>query len=124
MITYFEALADAVTFKNANPGSVLGYDGAGAIVYTDSDITVLPYLPITMDAGILKSLLLSDGLLTSVDAYVATQSEVVQTLWNNAAPLTSNSKMIAAWAAQCSPPLTQADIDSYFIRAVELQATL
>ena len=89
MITYFEALADAITFKNANPGSVLGYDGAGAIVYTDSDITVLPYLPITMDAGILKSLLLSDGLLTSVDAYVATQSEVVQTLWNNATPLTS-----------------------------------
>lgn len=122
MITYFAALADAITFKTANPGSVLSHDGAGAVVYTGADITVLPCPPITADAGFLKAILLSDGLLTSIDAYVATQSKVAQILWANTTPLTSNNKMIAAWAAQCVPPKTQADIDNIFNRANAEQA--
>ena len=123
-INNFTTIADGVAFQVANPDSVLRYNGLGADVLTGEDIPVSTYAPITVDAGCLKVILDTDGLLAGINAYVATKSSAMQILWANTNPLTSDDSLILAWGAQCVPPKAQADIDGYFIRATALQATL
>ena len=86
----------------------------------------LPVASVSADAGWVAYVLAQQGLLASVETYVATQSAAIQALWAKITTIQSNNALVMGWAISQYPSNTvaqnQVAIDSILTAANAAQA--
>ena len=67
-----------------------------------------------------RLLLLQQGLLSQVEAMIAQSTDDVKITWEYALEFRRNDPLLTQFAANLKPPLTDAQLDQFFIAAAQL----
>lgn len=88
--------------------------------WNGTEITASVPVPASVTPRQVRLLLLSQGLLASVEAMIAASDQATQITWQYASEFKRNDPLLAQLAANLVPPLTNEQIDQFFIAAAQL----
>ena len=122
-ITYLATLSYLDGYSCVDPdftGSVPECDDA-QWRWSDGQIVEVPVVPASVTPRQVRLLLLSQGLLADVEALIAaTNDEATQITWQYASEFKRNDPLLAQLAASLTPPLTNEQLDEFFIAAAAI----
>jgi hypothetical protein len=79
-----------------------------------------PTVPVSITPRQCRLILMQQGLLSQVEAMIATQDEATKITWAYATEFRRNDPLLNQLAANLTPPLTSEQIDQFFIAAAQL----
>ena len=82
--------------------------------------TVPPVVPKSVTPRQVRLLLLEQGLLSQVEAMIAAQDEATKITWAYASEFYRDDPLLNQLAANLTPPLTNEQLDQFFIQASTL----
>lgn len=118
-ITYLATLAPYAGYSVVDPdftGSVPDAD-AQYWRWSDGSIVAIEPVPASVTPRQVRLLLLSQNLLADVEALIAASDEATQITWQYASEFRRDDPLLATLAAELTPPLTNEQIDQFFIAA-------
>lgn len=97
-----------------------GLENGVWVIRTVDPSTLPPPVPYSIAPRQCRLLLLQQGLLQQVEDMIAQQDEATRITWEYALEFRRDDPLLLQLAANMSPPLTEAQIDEFFIAASQL----
>lgn len=90
------------------------------VVRTVDPATLPPSVPDSITPRQCRLLLLQQGMLSQVEAMVAASTDDVKITWEYALEFRRDDPLLIGFAANLQPPLTEEQINQFFIAAAQL----
>lgn len=97
-----------------------GLESGDWVIRTPDPATLPPEVPSLITPRQCRLLLLQQGLLSQVEGMIAQQDEATRITWEYALEFRRDDPLLTQLAGNLTPPLTNEQLDQFFIAAAQL----